>query len=361
MHMKKQKPKYIQIKENIVEMIEEGNLKEGDKLPSESALQKKFSSSRHTVRSALAELELEGIIYKEHGLGSFVSDQKNNYKTIGVITTYLSEYIFPTIIRGIEYEITKSGYTLILASTDNNIELEEQALKMMMSRNVDAIIVEPTKSAYFNPNISLYLRLKKKGVPIMMLNAFYEEIDFPYVILDDFSAGYKSTNHLIESGHTHIGGIFKIDDRQGKERLRGFIQSCVDHGVKYSPEALIVFETENYREVLENQVLPMIENKDKNFTGLVLYNDKVCLDILRIIWSLGASCPDDLSLVSHDNTNLTTVSETKVSSINHPKVEMGRYAAKEIIQAVEDPSYEMKSKIYEARLCLRNSVKKLEP
>lgn len=358
--MKKQKPKYIQIKEKIFDMIKEDNLQEGDKLPSEHALQEKFSSSRHTIRAALSELELEGIIYKEHGLGSFVANQKNNYKTIGVITTYLSEYIFPTIIRGIEYEITKSGHTLILASTDNDIALEEQALKMMMSRNVDAIIVEPTKSAYFNPNISLYLRLKKKGVPIMMLNAFYEEINFPYVILDDFAAGYKATQHLIQAGHKQIGGIFKIDDRQGKERLRGFIQACVDHEIKYSPEALFVFETENYREVLEKKVRTMIEKENKNFSGLVLYNDKVCLDVLRIIWSQGDSCPEDLSLVSHDNSNLTTVSETKVSSINHPKVEMGRYAAKEILQAIEDPSYEMKSKIYEATLCLRNSVKKMD-
>lgn len=69
-------------------------------------------------------------------------------KTIGVITTYISDYIFPSIIRGIESRLNEENYSLLLASTNNDVEQEKKALEMMLSFGVDGLIVEPTKATY---------------------------------------------------------------------------------------------------------------------------------------------------------------------------------------------------------------------
>lgn len=144
--------KYIKIKDDIIESINNGVYKENDKLPSESELTEKYDVSRHTIRAALTLLEFEKVIVKEQGLGSFVRKKStNNIKTVGVITTYLSEYIFPTINRGIEKVLSENGFSMLLASTNNNIEMERRAIEMMLEKGVGGLIVEPTKSAFSIP------------------------------------------------------------------------------------------------------------------------------------------------------------------------------------------------------------------
>ena|SRR5690554_1123136 len=351
--------KYEFVKKEIIKLIEEEGLKAGDRLPSELDFQKQFSVSRHTVRSALNRLEYEGVIVKVQGAGSFVAEykEKKDHKVIGVITTYFSDYIFPTIIRGIEKELTKSGYSMILASTNNDIKIEEQAIQLMMSRNVDGLIVEPTKSSYYNPNIGLYLRLNEIGIPIIMINAKYGELDFPLIALDDFKAGYEATKNLIENNHYNIGGIFKSDDRQGKERLRGYIKACSDYDIEYNSNNVIMYETETYDDVMSHQVDEMI--REKRITGLVCYNDSVAIEVLKLTWQYGINVPNDLSLVSHDNSSLSTMTEVKLNSVNHPKARLGKDAASAMIRMVEDSKFEMESILYDGEMTVKGSVKKL--
>lgn len=354
------KSKHEFLRYEIRKLIEDNNLNPGDKLPTELEFQKEYDVSRHTVRSALSYLENEGVIYKEQGLGSFVAKQNgvNKTKEIGVITTYISDYIFPYIIRGIEKELTENGYTMILTSTDNDVNLETRAVNMMLDRNVDGVIVEPTKSAYYNQNIGLYLKLKEQGVPLVMINAKYEELDLPVVMMDDFKSGYMATQELIENNHNNIGGIFKIDDRQGKERLKGYMQACYDYGVEYNSNNVIVYETETLKDVMTGPVHEMV--KDKRVTGIVCYNDKIVIDLLDIIWSYGFNVPNDFSIVSHDNSDLSEMTKVHFTSVEHPKIELGSLAARKVIESIEAGNAEIESTIYESELNKKSSVRTLD-
>lgn len=358
--MTEHKTKLEFVHHQVLQMISDENMKPGDRLPSELEFQKLYDVSRHTVRSALNRLENAGVIVKEQGSGSFVAKlkPKRDYKEIGVITTYVSDYIFPLTIRGIEQELTKNGYSMILSSTNNDRTIEEKAIKMMIDRNVDGVIVEPTQSSYYNSNIGLYLKLKNMGIPIIMINARYEELECPLIALDDLNAGYEATKNLIENNHVNIGGIFKADDRQGKERHKGFIKACSEFGINYNNENVIFYETATFNDIISTQVAKMVE--DKRITGVVCYNDTVAIEVLKLIWSFGYNVPEDLSIVSHDNSTLSSMTEVKINSINHPKTILGRDAAINIIKMVEDPNHEMDSIFYPAKMIIKESVKKLE-
>ena len=105
------KPKYQYqvIIDDIKSKILSGEYNVQKKSLLKSALQEKYNVSRHTVRKAILELSNEGFLRSEKGSGTYVSNQYRSKtsgnpknKTIGVITTYISDYIFPSIIRGIE-------------------------------------------------------------------------------------------------------------------------------------------------------------------------------------------------------------------------------------------------------------------
>lgn len=130
-------------------------------MPSENEIVNQFQMSRHTVRQTLGVLEKEGWLYKVQGRGTFVAQpntkENNENKTIAIITTYISDYIFPHIVRGAEGTIRNNGYQLMLSSTDNDKEKEKESLKMLMSQPLRGLIIEPTKSAHGNTNLNYFL------------------------------------------------------------------------------------------------------------------------------------------------------------------------------------------------------------
>ncbi len=68
-------PKYIQISNWLTEMIQKGRYGVHDKLPSESKLSELFRVNRNTVRQAISDLVVKGLVQKRNGVGSFVLGQ----------------------------------------------------------------------------------------------------------------------------------------------------------------------------------------------------------------------------------------------------------------------------------------------
>lgn len=285
-----QQTKHTMVKEKIKEWIKAGKVKPGEKIYSENELVKKFGVSRHTVRQAIGDLVHEGWLYREQGSGTFCSGQitqsnpqndstpHTNGKNIGVITTYISDYIFPSIIKGIESYLTEKGYMLTLACTDNNIEKEKHCLQSMLSRNIDGLIVEPTKSSSYNPNIKYYLELELKDIPYLMINQFYQELLPPHIIVNDEKGGFIATEHLIKLGHEKIIGIFKADDNQGVNRMQGFIRAFRENNITLFPEMVITFTTEENDQFCD-KVKKLLSNPDTKPTGIICYNDQTALHV----------------------------------------------------------------------------------
>jgi GntR family transcriptional regulator of arabinose operon len=363
-----QKTKYNMVKDKIMEWITNGEVKPGEKISSESELVKMFGVSRHTIRQAIGDLVHEGWLYREQGAGTFCSHKQEHDKSqtpqlltsggknIGVITTYISDYIFPSIIRGIESYLTESGYTLTLASTDNDVEKERQCLQNMLDRNIDGLIIEPTKSSSNNPNINYYLELEKNSIPYLMINQYYPQLIPPHIIVNDKKGGYLATDHLIKLGHEKIVGIFKTDDLQGAYRMQGFIQAFRENNITLSPEMIISFSTEDSDAILQENVRNILSSSQTMPTGIICYNDQVALSILNLLREMEVRVPEDISIVGFDDSYLAEA--TNLTSVSHPKLEMGVEAAKWIVSAVENRSgvESQNSTVYEPELVIRNST-----
>ncbi len=142
-------PKYHQLKEIIKESTKKGIIKPNERIQSESELMTIYKISRHTVRHAMGDLVNEGWLYREPGIGTFCADRlsRTSNKTfiIGVISVVVSNYIFPSIIHGIDNVIHPKGYSIVLGNANHNTEKEAAHLQDMINRNVDGLIIEPTE------------------------------------------------------------------------------------------------------------------------------------------------------------------------------------------------------------------------
>jgi GntR family transcriptional regulator, arabinose operon transcriptional repressor len=366
-----QKTKYSMVKEQITQWITSGKVKPGEKIYSENELVKMFGVSRHTIRQAVGDLVHEGWLYREQGAGTFCSQppsqdspqihpsqSKKIGKNIGVITTYISDYIFPSIIRGIESVLTAEGYTLTLACTNNDVELEKQCLQTMLRRNIDGLIVEPTRSSNYNPNIHYYLELEQNNIPYLMINQYYSQLQPPHIVMNDELGGFIATEHLIKLGHERIIGLFKADDAQGVNRMQGFIRAFREHGLPFFPEMVISYTTEEMDTVLLENVKQFFVSTEFP-TAIVCYNDQLALQAVNILRDLGKNVPEDVSIVGYDDSFLAQASDIKLTTITHPKMKMGIDAANWIVSAVEKTGDTANSIVYEPELVVRNSTTSL--
>ena len=129
--------KYHTLKELLKNDILSGVYQPGDKMPSENQLVQEYDLSRHTVRKALSILEEEGYIIAVHGKGTFCTERalhKRNQKNIAVVTTYISDYIFPRLIQGINSALSKMATALFLRQQKIADEERQHVLKIFLQK-----------------------------------------------------------------------------------------------------------------------------------------------------------------------------------------------------------------------------------
>lgn len=356
-------PKYKSIAYQLKECIMKQEYKHGEMIPSEKKLQEYYQVSRYTIRQAIDLLVKDGYIIKKKGLGSIVSDaylsnhmNVGTSKKIGVIVTYLSDYIFPSIIRGIEKILGSNGYSLILASTNNTHEGERRCLEMMVEQGIQGLIVEPTKSNVFNPNLSYYSLIKSKDIPVLMINACYEELNIPYISIDDAKSGYLATSYLLNEGHEDIALITKIDDMQGKFRMKGYIEAFDTNDAIFKGENIFTYSTETMNMVLD-LVVKQIIHKEISATAFVCYNDEVAYSFIKKLKAKGKRVPEDISVVGEDNSILSKLDDISLTTTSHPQEALGVEAAKWMLKTI-NTGQPGETKIMDTEIIIRNSVKK---
>lgn len=354
----KQESKYILVKNFYLDYINKNDLQGGELLPSEAEAAKVFKFSRDTIRRGLNELEKEGYLERERGKGTFFIKPKKKLKEkkIAVITTYVSNYIFPSIISGIEEEVSSRHYTLTFASTKNDPERERELLGNIIDSEVEGLIIEPAKSAV-KPNLDLYRELDEKEIPFVMINAMYKELEPSYVIMDDCKGAYIAAKYLLQLGHQRIAGIFKKDDLQGVYRKKGFIKALREYKISLNDVLIGEYntgDTESYTYYFTEEIL---KQKDR-ITAVLCYNEEMAMKVIDVIYNNDLKIPDDISLLTFDDSVLATTGGLRLTTIRHPKKELGKKAAQQLFNMINftthKPTY-----IYEPELVVRSSCKEI--
>ncbi|MBC7958581.1 MAG: GntR family transcriptional regulator [Vallitaleaceae bacterium] len=355
--------KYQLVKDYITEYIQKGALKFNDKIYSELELMNLFNVSRHTVRKAIDDLVNEGWLYKKQGKGTFISNPKANEekqgRLIGVVATYLNDYIFPEIITGIDHILSQNGYSILLGNTNNKIEKERLVLKNMLEQQLDGLILEPTKSVFPSHNKDILQKFIDRGIPILYIHASYSNLPSSYIMEDDVKAGYIATEHLVGLGHKKIGSIFKNDDLQGHGRYEGMIDCLRQYDLPIDEECMVWFSTEDQKLFSDEAYTKMILKRLADCTALICYNDQIALQMMEILKRNQIFVPEDLSIVSFDNSNLAGNVEVKLTTIAHPKAALGERAASALLQMIQDKTIRIQEKM-EPVLVERASTRQME-
>lgn len=211
-------PLYLQVKQEILNIIKKEKLKPGDSLPTEPELEEMFKVSRTTIRSAINELRSEGYVVKQQGRGTFVAN--NSYEECVALLQSFSE---DAVKNGSVVKTIVLDVGLIYPDDElcNILEIkEEPVLKLERIRYVDEDIVNHT-TAYlpkrvfekmdwrnidFN-NTTLYSEIRKIGI----------ELEYGEEVMEVLLADERMASHLkVDVGSALMNNQRKVYNRLGQ-------------------------------------------------------------------------------------------------------------------------------------------------
>ena len=360
--------KYQNLINYIQEQISDGQLGPGEKVPSENQLSEQFHISRQTVRKAIGTLEEDGLVQRIRGSGTYVSfDRRKNLEqrnSIAVVTTYVDSYIFPRILQGMQNTLFESGFSVQIYFTNNTLDREKSILKDLLKRDdVAGVIMEGTKSGLPNPNLDLYRHLMARKIPLLFFNTYYPELEAPHVSLNDAEAAYKAVRYLIDKGHQKIGAILKLDDGQGRQRYLGYLKAMEEAGLTVTDSRMVWIDTDESKQL--GYCRDRILNRVEECTALLAYNDQIAFQLIRMLTERNIRVPEDVSVISIDDSDLARHSEVPITSLPHPKENLGKKAAETLLQMIagrkKDLTYEFDTRVVERESvaeCTENGNKK---
>lgn len=285
------------IEEDIVSQIRLGKWPVNSQIPTQNELAQKFYKvSRLTVSKAISRLIDRGYLYSIRGKGVYVKN----------IRPKKIAFLFPGSLWAINYLegiLKKSADFSMNPLIYNTVPEEETALvSKILDSNINGVIYYPRFENIVNGvYYQTIMRLKEAGIPLVILERYWQDIESTYVMPDFFQVGYIAGSKLLENGHRKICYVgAKIEEKidSSKGRFNGFMSAIKDFGL-----SLVVPTFE-----LTEEIVPQIL---ENFTGAFFYDDFSANIFLSIAEKNKIKATADFSVIGCGNLSSSVHPEYK--------------------------------------------------
>ena len=300
--------------------------------------------TRDKVEDAIAELGYTP------NFGARVMASKRTY-TIGAIIPTMENAIFARGIQAFQDELHRQGYTLLVASSSYEPEIEEDQIRTLVSRGVDGLLL-----IGHDRSQEIIDFLNEKRIPSLVAWAYDPNARLPSVGFDNFAAMCELASYIINLGHKNIGMISAWTENNDRARAR---VAAVRHTMSKAgiePDELILIETE-YGIDTGARAFGEIMNRSKPPTIVICVNDVLAAGALKNSKESKIKVPTKVSLTGFDNIELASVTTPQLTTVHVPHREMGRKAAKIIVDMIEKRPFEFATEL-NVKLKIRGSVKR---
>lgn len=256
--------------------------------------------------------------------------RKGQTKTVGLVVSDTSQYMFGRVIGEIEGKIREAGYNLLLANSAEDREQETRCIRTFLDNRVEGLVVAP--SADFDPEN--FVACDQAGVPYVLVDRT-PDARADQVGTDNQLGMRALTNHLIAKGHTDIAliagdvGVWTL-----KERERGFRVAMADAGLEVDPA--VVLTTGRGLSEGTAEIMAFLRVNTSS-TAVIVASALLTRGALHAIRQLGASVPGDLALASFDGLMNAEFIEPRLTAVLHPVEFIGREATALLLRRIADP------------------------
>lgn len=292
------------------------------------------NSARVRPEKKARVLELiEKYNFKPNALAKGLSDTKS--KMIGILAADIRNPYYAELFVACEQAARKAGYTVLLANTLGETQREEEMLQMLRGQQAEAIIQMGGRVDDLISNVE-YVELVNQtmaNTPVIITGKL-DGTKCHMVRIDSMGTMELLMEHLLSLGHRRIALIGgRMNVLSTYEKFLQYKQILKENGIPFDPD--LVSEEGSYNEKSGYGLMNRMFDKGVEPTAVIAVNDSTAAGVMRSIMEHGYRIPEDISLVSYDNTYMTELLIPRLTSVDYNYEEFGRILVESAIAAIE--------------------------
>ncbi|TYP78219.1 GntR family transcriptional regulator [Paenibacillus methanolicus] len=271
----KDMPLYKQIQRAIKAQIALGNLRPGDRIPSEKELAEQFHVSLITTKNALSGLADEGVVVRAKGKGTFVAGEAafglrmppageaatgkpfsvpaeeaaRAGGMIGMIIPSMRTKVEQRLLDGIESAVNERGYTLVIRVSRGSAAKERESIAQLRALGIAGLILFPIGAAHERQTVDTAIAL---GCPLVLIDRYYADLNVASVSSDNRAGARMAVAHLAGEGHRQLALLTPPPEHSVVvDRLAGIDEALAEQGIAEASVRRLTVPYERFNVPLE--------------------------------------------------------------------------------------------------------------
>jgi DNA-binding LacI/PurR family transcriptional regulator len=275
-------------------------------------------------------------------------------RMVGLVVPELQNPIFPALAEVVGGALAQRGFNAVLCTRTGSMS-ESEYVDMLLERQVSGMVFAGGQYAEADAPHEHYARLLKLRLPVVLVNAAAEHLDFPRVSTDDAVAMEQAYGHLASLGHERIGLIIGPPDHVPSRRKLAAFQAvaalAAESGGAHTGELV-----ERTMFSLEGGHAAATRLIRHGATGIVCASDPLALGAIRAARRAGLSVPADISVVGYDDSAFMNCTDPPLTTVRQPIEAIGRAAVAMLTSQIEGAAIPAEELFFEPELVARGST-----
>ncbi|MGH2862372.1 MAG: LacI family DNA-binding transcriptional regulator [Solirubrobacteraceae bacterium] len=269
-------------------------------------------------------------------------------RMVGLIVPELQNPVFPALAEVVAGALAQRGFNAVLCTRTGSLS-EAEYVEMLLERQVSGMIFAGGQYAEADAPHEHYERLLALRLPVVLINAAAEHLDFPRVSTDDAVAMEQAYAHLAYLGHERIGLILGPPDHMPSARKLATFE-------RISKVAKPLELVERTRFSLEGGHAAALRLFERGVTGIICASDPIALGVVRAARRSSLRVPSDLSVVGFDDSALMSCTDPPLTTVRQPLEAIGRAAVEMLTGQIEGSAVPPDELFFEPEVVARGST-----
>lgn len=293
---------------------------------------------------ARVELAMQELGYV-HNLGA-ARLRADKSRIVGLVVPNLTNPFFAELLAGVEEVVNAAGLVVLLANSGDNAEHQHQIMRRMLEHGVDGMIVCPAAES----DAGIFSEIAGWKIPFVQVLRHVSK-DTDYVGPDYCDGMRQAVDYLVALGHQRIAFAVQGPAHSAyNERVSGFCSAMSAHGL--DPSAVVRLPLPLAQIALTTDRL---FDAAKPPTATICFNDVIAFGLSSGFYDRKIRIPCDHSIVGFDDVMDAEAIRPRLTSISTKPAEIGKEAARSLIQRLREEDSDRQWIITETRLIERES------
>jgi LacI family transcriptional regulator len=241
----------------------------------------------------------------------------------GLVVPDLVHPFFAEVAKGLTSVLRTQGYSLVIASSEEDVSLERQEIDQMLARRLDVLLIA---SAQWT--VETFRNIEEQQRPYILIDRKFSGLPANFVGTDDVAIGRLATEHLLANGCRRIAFLGGDYVSTAIERLEGYRATLAEAGITLPPEYILRQpHSDDQAEITGFRCMSDLLRLDPRPDAVFCSNDPLALGAMRAILEAGLRIPEDIAIVGSGNSSFAALLQTPLTSIDQDSKLLGATAA----------------------------------